>query len=176
MQLKGVDFTKGIGTLMQGTLKVPKVGGVKKGWQEHFVFLSNARLFVCPIVDSKPSLVPVQVVDIRDPQFTVCSVTEADVIHASKKDIPCIMKMVVPKLKNSSLKQKLLLFCAKDEKDKNNWINVLRDLNDRLFQSSSRTPIGAGSTTSSAGTTDAASITSLMVFYHSHFTTLFYMY
>lgn len=93
VQLKGVDFTKGIGTLMQGTLKVPKVGGVKKGWQEHFVFLSNARLFVCPIVDNKPSLIPVQIVDIRDPQYTVGSVTEADVIHASRKDIPCIMKV-----------------------------------------------------------------------------------
>lgn len=78
---------------MQGTLKVPKLGGVKKGWQEHFVFLSNARLFVCPIVDNKPSLIPVQIVDIRDPQFTVGSVTESDVIHANKKDIPCIMKV-----------------------------------------------------------------------------------
>lgn len=60
--------------------------------------------------------------------------------------------MVVPKLKNSSLKQKLLLFCAKDEKDKNNWINVLRDLNDRLFQSAQ---------TRSASS--ESSITSLMV-------------
>lgn len=42
--------------------------------------------------------------------------------------------MVVPKLKNSSLKQKLLLFCAKDEKDKNSWITVLKDLNERLYQ------------------------------------------
>jgi serine/threonine-protein kinase MRCK len=93
VQLKGVDFTRGIGTLMQGTLKVPKLGGVKKGWQEHFVLLSNARLFVCPIVDNRPSLIPVQIVDIRDPQFTVGSVSESDVIHASKKDIPCIMKV-----------------------------------------------------------------------------------
>ena len=54
-------------------------------------------------------------------------------IHASKKDIPCILKMVVTKLKNQQATQPLL-FCAKDEKDRNSWINVLRDLNERLTQ------------------------------------------
>ena len=135
VQLKGVDFTRGIGTLMQGHLKVPKQGGVKKGWQDHYVFLSNARLFVCPIVDNKPSLIPSLIVDIRDPQFSVSSVQDSDVIHASKRDIPCIFKMIVSKLKNPQSKHKLL-FCAKDEKDKNNWINVLKDLNERLIQGS----------------------------------------
>ncbi len=101
VQLKGVDFTKGIGTLMQGSLKVPKLGGVKKGWQDHYVFLSNARLFVCAIVDSKPSLIPALIVDIKDPNFSVGPVSESDVIHASKRDIPCILKV---KLKHKILK------------------------------------------------------------------------
>ncbi len=135
VQLKGVDFTRGIGTLMQGNLKVPKIGGVKKGWQDHYVFLSNARLYVCPIVDNKPSLIPSQIIDIRDPQFSVSSVNESDVIHASKRDIPCILKMIVSKLKTPAVRQKLL-FCAKDEKEKHNWINVLKDLNERLIQAS----------------------------------------
>lgn len=104
VKLKNVDFTRGTGTLMQGTLKVPKLGGVKKGWQEHYVFLSNARLFVCPMVDNKPSIVPVQIIDIRDPQFTVGSVSESDVIHASKKDIPCIMKVIFPTFTSFVLK------------------------------------------------------------------------
>ena len=134
VQLKGVDFARGIGTLMQGNLKVPKAGGVKKGWQDHYVFLSNARLYVCPIVDARPSLVPIaQIVDIRDPHFSVSSVSESDVIHASKRDLPCIIKMIVSKLKQPPVRQKLL-FCAKDEKDKNAWINVLRDLNERLVK------------------------------------------
>jgi serine/threonine-protein kinase MRCK len=93
VQLKGVDFTKGIGTLMQGSLKVPKLGGVKKGWQDHYVFLSNARLFVCPILDNKPNLIPAQIIDIKDPNFSVSPVSESDVIHASKRDIPCILKV-----------------------------------------------------------------------------------
>ncbi len=73
---------------------MPKTGGVKKGWQDNYVFLSNARLFVCPIVDNKPSLIPSQIIDIRDPQFSVSPVNESDVIHASKRDIPCILKVI----------------------------------------------------------------------------------
>ena len=137
--LKGVNFAQGMGTIMQGNLKVPKQGGVKKGWQDHYVFLSNARLFVCPIVDAKPSLIPSLIVDIKDPQFLVSSVNETDVIHASKRDIPCIFKMIVSKLKSPQSKHKLL-FCAKDEKDRNNWINVLKDLNERLILASKTSP------------------------------------
>lgn len=139
VKLKGVDFSRGIGTLMQGHLKVPKIGGVKKGWQEHYVFLSNARLFVCPIVDNKPSLTPVLIIDIRDPQFSVSAVKESDVIHASKRDLPCILIISVSKFKTPMFKQKFL-FCAKDEKDRNNWINVLKDLNERLIQLSKISP------------------------------------
>jgi hypothetical protein len=43
--------------------------------------------------------------------------------------------MTVSKLKNQSSKHQLL-FCAKDEKDRNSWINFLTDLNQRLIQSS----------------------------------------
>ena len=161
-QLKAVDFAKGMGTLMQGHLKMPKAGGVKKGWQDNYVYLSNARLFIYPILDgssssssssggggggvsgggvgvsssgstesSKHSLLPSQIVDIRSADFSVSSVTEADVIHASRRDVPCILKMIVTKLRQPVLKQKLL-FCAKDENEKTSWINVLKDLNERL--------------------------------------------
>lgn len=117
---------------MVGLLKIPKVGGVKKGWIDQHVYLSNARLFVCPIHDNRPSIIPSQIIDIKDPNFFVSKVNETDVIHASKKDIPCILKMVVTKLKSHHQTQPLL-FCAKDEKDRNSWINVLRDLNERLL-------------------------------------------
>lgn len=133
LKLKGIDFTRGIGTLMEGHLKIPKAGGVKKGWIEHHVFLSDARLFVCPLTDQKPTLNPVLIVDIRDPLFSVNTVSESDVIHANKRDLPCIFIVSVSKLKAPPCRQKFL-FCAKDEKDRSHWITVLKELNERLVQ------------------------------------------
>lgn len=135
LRLKNVDYKSVSGTLMQGTLRIPKPGGVKKGWIEHYVFISNARLFICPIIDSSKAAgaIPVQIVDIRDTQFNVSNVNESDVIHANKRDLQCIFKVIVTKLKHPDVRQQIL-FCAKDVKDKDNWIQILKDLNARLIQ------------------------------------------
>lgn len=92
----GIDPTRGIGTAYEGYVKVPKQGGVKRGWVRQFVVVCDFKLFLYDISADRnalPSVHVAQVLDMRDPQFSVSSVKDSDVIHANKKDIPCIFKV-----------------------------------------------------------------------------------
>nr|XP_032525641.1 codanin-1 [Danaus plexippus plexippus] len=74
---------------------VPKPGGVKKGWMRQFVVVCDFKLFLYDISQDRnavPSVCVSQVLDMRDPEFSVTSVKDSDVIHASKRDIPCIFR------------------------------------------------------------------------------------
>jgi len=94
----GIDPTRGIGTAYEGYVKVPRSGGVKKGWVRQFVVVCDFKLFLYDISQDRnalPAVTVSQVLDMRDPEFAVSSVRESDVIHAGKKDIPCIFRVCI---------------------------------------------------------------------------------
>jgi len=92
----GIDPTRGIGTAYEGYVRVPKPGGVKKGWIRQYVVVCDFKLFlydISPDRSALPSVFVSQILDMRDEEFEVSSVRESDVIHANKKDIPCIFRV-----------------------------------------------------------------------------------
>ena len=64
----GIDPTKGVGTAYEGMVKVPRPGGIRKGWIEQFVVVCDFKIFLFDITPgrgSQPSHSPNQVLDIR---------------------------------------------------------------------------------------------------------------
>lgn len=63
-----------------------------------FVVVCDFKLFLYDISQDRnalPAVTVSQVLDMRDLEFTVSSVRESDVIHAGKKDIPCIFRVCI---------------------------------------------------------------------------------
>ncbi|CAH1179570.1 unnamed protein product [Phaedon cochleariae] len=126
----GIDPTRGIGTAYEGYVKVPKQGGVKKGWVRQFVVVCDFKLFLYDITADRnalPSVHVAQVLDMRDPQFSVSSVKDSDVIHANKKDIPCIFKITTSLMEPPGPRHSTLML-ADTEAEKSKWVVALAEL------------------------------------------------
>ncbi|XP_060704472.1 serine/threonine-protein kinase MRCK alpha-like isoform X3 [Hemiscyllium ocellatum] len=126
----GIDPQRGIGTAYEGHVRVPKPAGVKKGWQRALAVVCDFKLFLYEIAEGKasqPSVVVSQVIDMRDEEFSVSSVLASDVIHANRKDVPCIFRVTASQLSTSNNKCSILIL-ADSENEKNKWVGLLTEL------------------------------------------------
>uniref|UniRef100_A0A3B4UXS7 non-specific serine/threonine protein kinase n=1 Tax=Seriola dumerili TaxID=41447 RepID=A0A3B4UXS7_SERDU len=127
---QGVDVQRGIGTAYKGYVRIPKPSGVKKGWQRAFAVVSDCKLFLYDVPEGKstqPGVVASLVLDLRDEEFSVSSVLASDVIHATRKDIPCIFRVTSSQL-ISQLSSVSLLVLAESEVEKRKWVRILEGL------------------------------------------------
>ncbi|KAM6462730.1 serine/threonine-protein kinase MRCK beta isoform 5-T5 [Liasis olivaceus] len=132
----GVDVQRGIGTAYKGYVKVPKPTGVKKGWQRVYAVVCDCKLFLYDVPEGKstqPGVVASQVLDLRDEEFCVSSVLASDVIHATRKDIPCIFR-VTASLLGSPSKTCSLLILTENENEKRKWVGILEGLQSILHK------------------------------------------
>ncbi|XP_048840937.1 serine/threonine-protein kinase MRCK alpha-like isoform X4 [Brienomyrus brachyistius] len=127
----GIDPQKGIGTAYEGLVRVPKPAGVKKGWQRALAVICDFKLFLYDVLEGKasvPSVVVSQVIDMRDEEFSVSSVLASDVIHANRKDVPCIFRVTSSQLCTSSSHRSSVLILADSDQERNKWVGLLNEL------------------------------------------------
>lgn len=131
----GMDPQKGlVGTMYEGYLKVPKPGGIKKGWARQYVVVCDFKLFIYEVKEERGGTAPAtsavvsQVLDMRDEEFSVGSVLEQDVIHANRKDIPCIFRVTTSQLREPHSSRHQVLMLAETTAEKQKWVAALTDL------------------------------------------------
>ncbi|XP_024147044.1 serine/threonine-protein kinase MRCK beta isoform X2 [Oryzias melastigma] len=127
---QGIDVQRGIGTAYRGYVRIPKPSGVKKGWQRAYAIVSDCKLFLYDVPEGKSTqagVVASLVLDLRDEDLSVSSVMASDVIHATRKDIPCIFKVASSQLM-SQLSSVSLLVLAESEAEKRKWVRMLESL------------------------------------------------
>ncbi|XP_065655108.1 serine/threonine-protein kinase MRCK alpha isoform X2 [Hydra vulgaris] len=123
----GIDPNTGAGTAYEGLVKIPKPGGIKRGWIRAFAVVCDFKvLFYETVNDKTPTNTILEVIDMRDEDFSVSSVLVSDVIHAKKSDINNIFKICVGKSTNGFNYEQLVL-CDK-EIDHQKWIGTLQEL------------------------------------------------
>lgn len=155
----GLDPQRGIGTAYSGYVRIPRPGGVRKGWMRIYVVVCDFKLFLYDLSGelsgSNSSAVSLvggssgrddsvssrgnsgvsvsRIIDLRDEKFSVTSVLENDVIHASRTDISCIFRLSSTMIgdenslhtQNSTFYQLMLV---DKESEKIKWIEALQEL------------------------------------------------
>uniref|UniRef100_A0A183IB82 non-specific serine/threonine protein kinase n=1 Tax=Soboliphyme baturini TaxID=241478 RepID=A0A183IB82_9BILA len=143
----GIDPSNGVGTAYEGKVRIPRPGGVKRGWNYQYVAVCDFKLLLYDCnIDKFGKLCDISpyisyVLDMHDDDFAVSSVQEADVIHASRKEVPCIFRVT-----SSQIHQPLsstggepckvyTLMMADSPNEKQKWVIFLNELHRRLRKS-----------------------------------------
>ncbi|XP_077094960.1 serine/threonine-protein kinase MRCK alpha isoform X15 [Siphateles boraxobius] len=140
-QTKGplcIDPQKGTGTAYEGHVKVPNPLGVKKGWQRSIAVVCDFKLFLYDLPEGKaaqPGVTVNQVIDMRDEEFSVSAVLASDVIHANRKDIPCIFRVTASQLSSSRNKKCSILILTNSDQERTKWVGMLNELHCLLKKS-----------------------------------------
>ncbi|XP_026088681.1 serine/threonine-protein kinase MRCK alpha-like isoform X3 [Carassius auratus] len=127
----GIDTQRGIGTAYEGHLRIPKPTGVKKGWQRVWAVVCDFKLFLYELGEGKgaqPGVIVNQVIAMRDEEFSASFVLESDVIHANRRDIPCIFRVTASQLSTSSSQKTCILMLADNEHERTKWVSALNEL------------------------------------------------
>ncbi|KHJ42237.1 CNH domain protein [Trichuris suis] len=134
----GIDPSRGLGTAYEGMVKVPKPGGVRRGWTPQYLVICDLKLFLYDCStdkNGKPVDVSPQVslvIDMRDEDFSVTSVKEADVIHASRKEVLCIFRVTSSQIHQPVYLgepcKMVTLLMADSQNEKQKWVISLNEL------------------------------------------------
>ncbi|XP_065177772.1 serine/threonine-protein kinase MRCK alpha-like [Sycon ciliatum] len=82
--------------VIEGFVKIPKPGGVKRGWTRHFVTVSEFKVIFYSLASEHiPTNNVTNVIDLRDTSTTVSCVTQADVIHAPSRILASILRITM---------------------------------------------------------------------------------
>ncbi|CAF0784390.1 unnamed protein product [Didymodactylos carnosus] len=116
-------------------IRVPKAGGIKKGWMKHQLLILQTKLLFYELSPEKDNKItwaqPSFILDLTDEEFHVSTVSSSDAFHANKKDIASIFKISVLKLVSPKhLYQTLIL--TNNETEKTQYINMLSNLSAKV--------------------------------------------
>uniref|UniRef100_A0A671PT58 non-specific serine/threonine protein kinase n=1 Tax=Sinocyclocheilus anshuiensis TaxID=1608454 RepID=A0A671PT58_9TELE len=118
----GIDVQRGIGTAYKGFVRIPKPTGVKKGWQRTYAVVCDCKLFLYEVPEGKST---------QPGMMSHSQIIYIYVIHASRKDIPCIFR-VTSSASNSPVRPVPLLVLAESEVEKRKWVGILEGLQNIL--------------------------------------------
>jgi serine/threonine-protein kinase MRCK len=125
----GIDVHHGVGTACEGWIKIPKPGGVRRGWQRAYAIVCDFKIFLHePSNDiHTPAVSATHIFDIRDINFKVSQVMRQDVIHAGPKLIPAIFKMSCNQTGCPGITSEALVL-TENETERDRWLATLEEL------------------------------------------------